>query len=309
MLGGGVSNMLKIIEKTKIWFGISIIIIVLGIFKMATSGLVFGIDFAGGSTISVNMMKDFDKAKADAIVLKYAPDALTNKAINSTETSGVMKELDIKSKSIPTDKINLMVTELQGTFGKEVKIIQQEDIGASVGTETKNKAMLAMLLATLAMLVYVGVRFEFRFATAAILALVHDVFIVLAVYAWWRLPIDSGFVAAVLTVIGYSINDTIVVFDRIRENQKWMAKAEVKELANASITQTMIRSINTVMTVLITLAAVYIYVPTIRSFSFPLLVGIASGCYSSIFIASPLWVVFKNMSKKQSKTMKPLKSK
>lgn len=301
--------MLKIIEKTKIWFGISLLIIALGIFKIATSGLVLGIDFAGGSMVQINMTKDFDKAQADAIVLKYAPDALTNKSADATEASGVMKEYDIKSKSITNDQVTLMVNDLKAKFGKDVQVIQQEKVGASIGTETKNKALLAMLLATLAMLVYVGIRFEFRFATAAILALVHDVLIVLAVYAWFRIAVDSGFIAAMLTVIGYSINDTIVVFDRIRENQKWMGKSEVKDLANASITQTMARSINTVVTVLITLAAVYIFVPTIRNFSFPLLVGIASGCYSSIFIASPLWVIFKNMSKKQTKEMKPLKSK
>jgi len=305
MLGGGLSNMLKIIEKTKIWFGISLIIIVLGVFKMATSGLVLGIDFAGGTTVQIDMTKEFDKAKADTIVSKYAVEASTNAA----QLDGVMKELDIKSKNMTSTQVTSMENDLKEAFGKDVKVLQQEDIGASVGAETRNKAIMAMLLATLAMLVYIGFRFEFKFATAAILALVHDVFIVLAVYAWFRIPIDSGFVAAVLTVIGYSINDTIVVFDRIRENQKWMAKAELKELANASITQTMIRSINTVMTVLITLAAVYIYVPTIRSFSFPLLVGIASGCYSSIFIASPLWVIFKNMAKKQPKAMRPIKSK
>ena len=297
--------MLKIIEKTKIWFGISLIIIVLGVFKMATSGLVLGIDFAGGTTVQIDMTKEFDKAKADTIVSKYAVEASTNAA----QLDGVMKELDIKSKNMTSTQVTSMENDLKEAFGKDVKVLQQEDIGASVGAETRNKAIMAMLLATLAMLVYIGFRFEFKFATAAILALVHDVFIVLAVYAWFRIPIDSGFVAAVLTVIGYSINDTIVVFDRIRENQKWMAKAELKELANASITQTMIRSINTVMTVLITLAAVYIYVPTIRSFSFPLLVGIASGCYSSIFIASPLWVIFKNMAKKQPKAMRPIKSK
>lgn len=302
--------MLKIIEKTKVWFTISLIIIALGIFKMATSGLVFGIDFAGGSVVQINMTKEFDKAKADVIVHKYAPDAATNKAANAAETNGIMKELEIKSKDISTENVTSMLNELKESFGKEVEITQQEKIGASVGAETRDKALIAMLLAIVAMLVYIGFRFEFRFATAAILALVHDVLIVLAVYAWFKIPIDSGFVAAMLTVIGYSINDTIVVFDRIRENQKWMVKAEVKDLANASITQTMVRSINTVLTVLITLAAVYIFVPTIRTFSFPLLVGIAAGCYSSIFIASPLWVIFKKMSKKQQpKNMKAIKSK
>jgi preprotein translocase subunit SecF len=301
--------MLKIIEKTKIWFGISLIIIALGIFKMSTSGLELGIDFAGGSVVQINMTKEFDKAKADVIVHKYAPDAATNKAANAAETNGIMKELEIKSKVMTNENVTLMLNELKESFGKAVEISQQEKIGASVGAETRNKALLAMIIAVVIMLVYVGIRFEFRFATAAILALVHDVLIVLAVYAWFRYTVDSGFVAAMLTVIGYSINDTIVVFDRIRENQKWMGKAEIKDLANASITQTMARSINTVLTVLITLVAVFIFVPTIRNFSMPLLVGITAGCYSSIFIASPLWVIFKKMGKKQPKSMKAIKSK
>lgn len=301
--------MLKIIEKTKIWFGISLLIIVLGIFKIATSGLEQSIEFAGGTVVQVNMTKEFDKAKVDEIILKYAPDAITNKTTNATNTSNVMKEIEIKSKDITDEKVDSMVTELQVKFGKEVTITQHDRIGSSLGSETRNKAFLAIIFATLAMLVYVGIRFEFKFGTAAIFALIHDVLIVLAVYAWFRIPIGSGFIAAMLTVIGYSINDTIVVFDRIRENQKWMPKADVKELADASITQTMARSINTVLTVLITLVAVYIYVPTIRDFTKPLLFGIVSGCYSSIFIASPFWVIFKNMSKKQHKTMKPLKSK
>ena len=302
--------MLKIIEKSKIWFAISLIIIASGMFKLATSGLEIGIDFAGGSSVQINMTKEFDKAKADVIVLKYAPDALTNKAANAAETNGVMKELEIKSKSISTDNVNLMLNELKEQFGKEVEITQQEDIGASVGRETTNKALIAVFLATLAMLGYIGFRFEFKFATAGILALVHDVLMVITVYAWTRIPIDSGFVAAVLTVIGFSINDTIVVFDRIRENQKWMPKAHINEIANASITQTMLRSMITVLTVLITLLAVYIYVPTVRNFTLPLLVGIGTGSYSSIFLATPLWVIFKNMSKKQQpKNMKPIKSK
>ena len=259
--------MLKVIEKTKIWFGISLLIIALGIFKMATSGLDQSIEFVGGTVVQVNMGKDFDKTKVDAIVLKYAPDAITNKATDPAENnSSVMKEIEIQSKSITDANVETMVTELKAKFGNQVAITEHDHIGASLGAETRNKAILAIIFATLAMLLYVGIRFEFRFGTAAIIALIHDVLIVLTVYAWFRIPIDSGFIAAMLTVIGYSICDTIVVFDRIRENQKWMAKADVKELANSSITQTMARSINTVLTVLITLVAVYIFVPTIRNF-------------------------------------------
>jgi preprotein translocase subunit SecF len=158
--------------------------------------------------------------------------------------------------------------------------------------------MLALALATIAMLIYIGIRFEFNFGVAAIIALLHDVLITLGVYALFKVPVDSAFIAAMLTVIGYSINDTIVVFDRIRENQKYMRRNNVTELANASITQTMTRSVNTVLTVMITITAVYIFVPSVRNFAFPLIIGIASGCYSSIFIASPIWVMLKKRTKR-----------
>ncbi len=148
------------------------------------------------------------------------------------------------------------------------------------------------------MLIYVGMRFEFRFGAAAILALVHDVLITLSVYAIFQIPVNSPFIAAILTIIGYSINDTIVIFDRIRENQKNMRRKSIEEVANISITQTMRRSINTSLTTLITIVCVYIFVPTVRDFSFPLIIGIATGTYSSIFIASPIWVLLKKKNKK-----------
>ena len=292
--------MLKIIEKTKIWFAISLIIIFAGVFKIATSGLELSIDFAGGTIVQINMNTDLDKVdktEIDAIIHKYAPGAETNKAKSAVEASAVMNELEIKAKDLSAENLNSMLNDLKGKYGKDVQLISQDHQGSSMGKETRNNAILAVILATLAMLIYVGFRFEFRFGISAIIALVHDVLTTLSIYALFRIPIDTAFVAAMLTVIGYSINDTIVVFDRIRENQKYMRKSSATELANASITQTMARSINTVLTTLITLVAVYIFVPSIRNFSLPLIAGIVSGCYSSIFIASPLWVIFKNKKK------------
>ena len=281
--------MLKIIEKTKIWFGISAIIILIGIFSMATQGLELGIDFKGGTVTQIEMKQDFNKTDVDAIIKKYSSDFQSTKVNNTS--------IEIKSANLTTDKITSIVKDIKAKY-KDSSLTSQEDIGASIGTETRNKAVQAVIIACLAILIYVGVRFEFKFATAAIISLIHDVLIMLTVYSVFRIPLDSSFIAAVLTVIGYSINDTIVVFDRIRENQKYIRGTDVTVLANASVTQTMARSINTVLTVLITLTAVYIYVPSIRNFSQPLLVGIASGCYSSIFIASPMWVILKNRGKR-----------
>jgi len=290
--------MLKIIEKTKIWFAISAIIIIIGLGTIATKGLEYGLDFKGGTVVQLNIGKNFDKADIDTIVQKYDKDAQTSK-VNNTY-------IEIKSANLTNANVSSIVKDVKEKF-KDSSLTNQESIGASIGKETRNKAIQAVIIAVLAILAFVAVRFEFKFGLAAVISLFHDVLVMLSVYAVFRIPIDSMFVAAALTVIGYSINDTIVVFDRIRENNKYMRRATVNELANASLTQTMARSINTVLTVLITLVAVYVYVPTIRNFSEPLLVGILSGGYSSIFIATPVWAILKKHGSKNKKVLNPAK--
>ncbi|MBL4935141.1 protein translocase subunit SecF [Clostridium sp. YIM B02515] len=288
--------MLKIIEKTWLWFGLSIAVILAGVVGLAVNGLDYGIDFKGGTIVRIDMKKDFNKSDVDAIIKKYDTDALTNKSVPQGKTA---PELEIKSNTLTGENIANLFKEIKDKYElKDSDLINQDTVGASIGNELKQKAMLALALATIAMLIYIGIRFEFNFGAAAIIALLHDVLITLGVYALFKVPVDSAFIAAMLTVIGYSINDTIVVFDRIRENQKYMRRNNITELANASITQTMTRSVNTVLTVMITITAVYIFVPSVRNFAFPLIIGIASGCYSSIFIASPIWVMLKKRTKR-----------
>jgi preprotein translocase subunit SecF len=287
--------MLKIIEKTKLWFAISSIVIIVGLVSMAVNGLQFGLDFAGGTIVRIDMNKDVNKAEIDEIIKKYAPDATSN--IAKVEGKAT-PELEIKSKDITDENISAMFKEIKDKYTLDEKaLLSQERIGASIGAELKQKALIALAIAIVGMLLYIGVRFEFKFGLAALFSLIHDVLVVLGFYAIFKLPINSAFVAAMLTIIGYSINDTIVVFDRIRENQKYMKRTDATALANASMTQTMARSINTGMAVIITLIAIYYYVPSVREFTIPLLVGIITGTYSSIFIATPFWVIFKNRAK------------
>ena len=289
--------MYKIIEKTKLWFAISIIIILIGVFFMSTKGLNWSIDFKGGTIVSVNMDKAFDKSEVDIIVKKYAKDA-TSVTVNNTI-------IEIKSAELTTEKVNTMFKELKEKYKlKDSGPVSQRTIEASLGAHTKNNAILSIIIANILILLYIGWRFEFKFGVSAIIALVHDVLITVSVYAIFQIPVDTAFIAAILTVLGYSMSDTIVVFDRVRENQKFMRSASVGELANASITQTFRRSIFTVLTVVITLTSVFVFVPAIRNFSIPLLVGIISGCYSSIFIATPMWVILKNRSSKKVVTKK-----
>lgn len=286
--------MFKVIEKTKIWFSISLAIILVGIVLMATRGLNFGIDFKGGTKIVVDFGDSFDKVEADGIVKEYASDAVT-KTVESTQ-------YEIKSKDLDETKTSELFNALKEKYSLEDSaLISQSQIGPSVGKELTRNAIVSVLVACVAMLIYIAIRFEFNFGIAAITALVHDVLITLAFYAIFNISINNSFIAAMLTIVGYSINDTIVIFDRIRESSRSMRRSTPTEIANVSINKTLARSINTSLTTLIIIGAVNIFVPTVREFSFPLLIGIAAGAYSSIFIASPIWVLLQKRKIKNKK--------
>jgi len=182
----------------------------------------------------------------------------------------------------------------------EPKNIAFETIGPTVGKELSTQAIIAVLLAFAGIMVYVSFRFEWKFGLAALVALFHDTAMMVATYAVFQIPVNSTFIAALLTIIGYSINDTIVIFDRIRENLKHEhgRKTDYDKLVNESVTQTLARSINTSITTLLTILALYFLgVPAIKEFAFPMIVGIVSGCYSTIFIASPVWVILRQKAK------------
>ncbi|MGH4051383.1 MAG: protein translocase subunit SecF [Clostridium sp.] len=285
--------MLKIVEKTKIMFAISLLIIIIGMGFMATKGLNLGIDFKGGTVLSISMNQEFKKVDMDKIIDKHVKGEYVSKTIDD----GKNFEITVKSDALSAVETATMINDITKTY-KGSELSEQNTIGASVGNELKSKAILALIVAIICMLVYIAFRFEFNFGVAAIIALVHDILITLGVYAVFQIPVNATFIAAILTIVGYSINDTIVVFDRIRENQKKMRKLSLDEITNTSISQTLARSINTVATTLFTIAAVYVFVPTIRELSLPLMIGILVGCYSSIFIASPSWVLLKKRKKK-----------
>ena len=178
------------------------------------------------------------------------------------------------------------------------KSITSQSIGSTISGEMRSQSAIAVIVAVAFMLIYIWFRFkDIRFASSAIIALIHDVLIVLALYAFTRLSVGAAFIACMLTVIGYSVNDTIVVFDRIRENHKSLraeTRESLKELANSSLAQTLSRSISTSITTAITVLMLLILgVSTIREFALPLLAGVIAGTYSSIFIATQLWYMFK----------------
>ena len=279
--------MLKIIEKKKIWFSISIIIMLIGLGFAIVRGMNFGIDFVGGTKVVLSLNEGYDKEEVDSITKKYADDVVTNTS-NGTE-------YEIRSSSLDSQGVSDLVDELKEKYSLEDDIlVSQDEIGASVGNELKRNAIISLAIAFVAMLIYIAIRFEWSFGFAALIALFHDIFITTSFYVIFGIQINTPFIAAILTLVGYSINDTIVVFDRIRENRKKLRGKTEAEIANISITETLTRSINTSLTTLITISAVGVFVPAVRDFAVPLMVGIASGTCSSIFIASPIWVMIKN---------------
>lgn len=289
--------MLRIIEKTKVWFAISLTIILIGVGFMLTRGLNFGIDFKGGTKLVVDLGESFDKPALDTIVKKYVPDAVT-KTIENTQ-------YEVKAPDLDETKTAELFNEIKETYKLEDKaLVSQDQIGAAVGKELTRNAIISLVIACVAMLVYIGIRFQFDYGVAAVLALIHDVLITLTVFAVFNIPINTPFIAAILTVVGYSMNDTIVIFDRVRENVKNNRRANPTEIANKSLTQTIARSLKTSVTTLITITAVTILVPTVRDVSFPLLVGIIAGACSSIFIAPPIWVMLRNRKNKSEKKAK-----
>ncbi|MGL5822148.1 MAG: protein translocase subunit SecF [Sarcina sp.] len=292
--------MLKIVEKSKIWFSISLLLIIVGIGFIAFKGLNFGIDFKGGTQVVVQMNQGFNKPEADTIVQEYAPGAVTNTVNND--------QYAIKSTTLTTAQVHDMVNSLAKKFDlKGDPLVQENQIGPSVGKQLTRDSILALIVAIVAVLIYVIIRFKADYGIAAILALIHDIAMTVSVYAIFRITVDTPFIAAILTIVGYSLNDTIVIFDRIRGNVKKMPGSTPEEIANVSIRQTMTRSINTTLTTLVSIVAVYIFVPTIRDFALPLIIGIACGAYSSIFIASPIWCKLRHRKKKTKKSIKKAK--
>ena len=290
--------MLKIMEKTKIWFSISIIIIVIGMGFLCFRGLNFGIDFKGGTEVAIQLNANINKEDVDVVVKDSAPDATTNISDDY--------KYSIKSADLDSDKVASIMTTLKDKYQLDDKaLISQDEIGSSVGKELTQNSITSLLAAFLVMLVYIAIRFEFKFGLAALAATVHDILITVCVYAIFYVPVNTPFIAAILTIVGYSMNDTIVIFDRIRENSKKMRRAKSIEIADVSLTETIARSIYTSLATVVTIVALNIFVPSVRTFTFPLIVGIISGAYSSICIASPIWVYLKDrVGNKKTKLQK-----
>ncbi|NPV26533.1 MAG: protein translocase subunit SecF [Firmicutes bacterium] len=283
------------VGRRKIWYAISLVIIIPGLIALMLHGLNLGIDFTGGTIINLKFNQPVTTTEVSEVLKSF--DLGENVPIQVANDNTVL----IRTKALEQEQTDQIVRAFQAKYG-QVTVLRVEKVGPVVGKELTMKAIYSVLVASVLMLIYITFRFEFKFGVAAVIALLHDVLVVLGVFALLRIEVDSSFIAALLTILGYSINDTIVIFDRIRENRKIMPKASVEDLVNRSITQTLTRSINTVLTVVFTLVALLLFGgETTKIFVLAMLIGVISGCYSSICNASPLWVDFNLLSKRKKR--------
>ncbi len=290
-----------IIGKRKIWYAISSLLIIASLFFMVTRGFNMGIDFTGGTIMDLRFEKVVNINDVRAVLNEYnlsnSTIQLSGESSASTESENVMiRTVDLEEQE--RKEVMAGLTDKLGAY----QVLREEKVGATMGTELIMNAIYATIISWLLIIAYVSYRFEFKFGISAVLGLAHNVIIVLGAFALTQRQIDSSFVAALLTIIGYSINDTIVIFDRIRENLKlhFRKNGDIVELVNTSIYQTMTRSIYTVSTVLFATFALYFFGgDTTKDFAFALLIGFFCGAYTSIFIASPLWVTFRRYSDKK----------
>lgn len=299
---GKVLKTLHLVERRMILFGISIVIIAAGFISMGVHGsngnaLNYSLDFIGGTSTTVPFEKDYTIEEIDSELVPLVEEVTGDSDVQTTKVQGT-NQIIFKTRTLSLDERESLNKVFVDNYKVNEDEIQSESISSAISSEMRADAAKAVLIAVICMLIYIWFRFsDARFAVSAIIALGHDVLVVLTCYAVMRISVGSTFIACMLTIIGYSINDTIVIFDRIRENMKLKKVKDSNalcEISNVSLTQTLSRSINTSITTFIMVFMLWLLgVATIRDFSLPLMVGLISGSYSSICVATQLWFVFK----------------
>ncbi|MFN2925493.1 protein translocase subunit SecD [Lachnospiraceae bacterium YH-ros2228] len=304
---------LKFVEKRAVFFSVSLAVIIagfvgMGVYKAKTGkALNYSLEFSGGTSTTIATKKQYTLSKAEKEIVPLFEKVTGDSDVQATVVNSD-KAVIIKTRTLTLKEREAVNASLKKNLGIKESAIQNENISSTISGEMRRTSLIAVIVAVLLMLVYIWFRFrDIRFGSSAVIALAHDVLVTLAVYALARLSVGSTFIACILTIIGYSINDTIVVFDRIRENLTNLQKEKrnretLKELCDRSITETLTRSLSTSFTTIVMVIMLEILgVSAIRAFAFPLMIGLISGTYSSICLATELWYLMSARNTEASK--------
>ena len=295
---------INFLQKRYVFFGISLAIIVAGFIGMGVhkasgqNALNFGLDFMGGTSTTADFGKEYTIEDIEKDIIPAVKDVTGDSNIQANKVEGTT-QITIKTRTLSKEERDDLNNKLAESFDVDESTITFQSISSTVSGEMRADAFKAVIISTICMLIYIWFRFkDIRFGASAIIALIHDVLVVLTVYALMRISVGNTFIACMLTIIGYSVNDTIVIFDRIRENlaakHGKQTREDLMEVANRSLTQTLSRSINTSITTFIMVFMLFLLgVASIREFALPLMAGLICGAYSSICIATELWYVMK----------------
>lgn len=285
------------LKYRKICFALSLAAIAagfvfMGINKSSTGDILnYSMEFKGGTSTNVTFNEEMSQERIESEVVPLVEEITGDADVQTQRVSG-SNEVIIKTRTLNMEEREAFEKAMEDSFGVEKEKITAESISGAVSQEMKQDAFVAVVIATICMLIYIWFRFKnIRFAASSVLALIHDVLVVIACYAAFKWPVGSTFIACILTIVGYSINATIVIFDRVRENLKEKRHDQtIEEIVNLSITQTFTRSVNTSLTTFVMVLVLYIMgVSSIREFALPLMVGIVCGTYSSVCLAGSLW--------------------
>ena len=284
------------VGKRKIFFAIIALIFVAGMISFFTRGFNWDIDFLGGAIMEYNINKDVTDADL-AEVTKLVTDTIGFEPSSVVKSGNPARQVVIKTKDINTEERKAIFETLKQEYTMtEADIYMSNNVAPTVGAALAKKTIIAVSLAVVLMLAYITFRFDFFSGVAAVLGLINDMFVMLTFYSLLQIPMNITVIAAFLTILGYSINATIITFDRVRENVRLKkgTGTPFKQIMNESICQTVARSVNTTVTTLTTITCVYIIgVPSIKAFALPLIIGITAGLFSSVCVSGPLWDLIK----------------
>ena len=293
------------LSKKKVFFTISLVLIAAGVITIGINAgrgkgaFAYSLEFQGGTSTNVTFDKDYSIDEIDKEIVPVVEKVTGDNNVQTQKVAGT-NQVIIKTVTLDLDKREALNKAMVDNFGVDESKITAENISSTVSNEMRRDAVIAVVIATICMLLYIWFRFkDIRFATSAVLALLHDVLVVVGFYAIARISVGNTFIACMLTIVGYSINATIVIFDRIREEMRGKTKSsDVAAVVNKSITQTLTRSIYTSLTTFIMVAVLYVMgVSSIKEFALPLMVGVVCGAYSSVCITGALWYVMKRFKK------------